>query len=207
MVISSLILIGYHFCYAYSESFFPDPDVWIWICSVPRCRTFWFTDVIIDQFTMKNSSWNNFGFPLSWIRIRICGPITLAGQIRIRDILVRIRILGSVPLTNGSGCGSVPKSSVTFRMQKNLCFSYFFLFKLMKLNFKSFKIVKICLMIKIKFLQENFCIKILFCNDYFSPLNTFMRKRKDPFCTCDGSGCGSGRPRNLGTYPDLEHWG
>jgi len=24
---------------------------------------------------------------------------------RIRDILVRIRIFGSVPLTNGSGCG------------------------------------------------------------------------------------------------------
>jgi hypothetical protein len=47
---------------------------------------------------------------------------------RIRDILVRIRmlirILGSVPLTNGfecgSGCdcGSVPKSSATLRMQK-----------------------------------------------------------------------------------------
>ncbi len=38
----------------------------------------------------------------------------------IRDILVRVRmrILGSVPLTIGSGCGSVPKSSVTFGMQK-----------------------------------------------------------------------------------------
>ncbi len=49
---------------------------------------------------------------------------------RIRDILVRIRmrmrILGSVPLTNryGCGCGSVPKSSVTLRMQK----IYFFIF-------------------------------------------------------------------------------
>jgi hypothetical protein len=37
---------------------------------------------------------------------------------RIGDILVRIRIRGSEPLTNWSGCGSVPvpKSSVTFRM-------------------------------------------------------------------------------------------
>ncbi len=36
---------------------------------------------------------------------------------RICDILeriqMRIRILGAVPLTNGSGCGSVPKSTVT----------------------------------------------------------------------------------------------
>jgi hypothetical protein len=50
---------------------------------------------------------------------------------RIRDILVRIqmriRILGFEPLTNG--CRSVPKYSVTFRMQK--------------IKFKSFKIVKI----------------------------------------------------------------
>ncbi len=35
-------------------------------------------------------------------------------------------------------------------------------------------------MIKIKFWQEIFCIKILFCNHYYSPLNTFMRKGKDP---------------------------
>jgi hypothetical protein len=39
---------------------------------------------------------------------------------RICDILVRIRmrirILGSVLLTNGSECGSVLNSSVTFRM-------------------------------------------------------------------------------------------
>jgi hypothetical protein len=25
-----------------------------------------------------------------------------------------------------------------------------------------------------------FCVKILFCKHYFSPLNTFMRKVKDP---------------------------
>jgi hypothetical protein len=37
---------------------------------------------------------------------------------RIRYIFVRIRILGSVPLTNGS-------ASMTFRMEKNCIFSYF----------------------------------------------------------------------------------
>jgi hypothetical protein len=62
---------------------------------------------------------------------------------RIHDILVwiRLRILGSIPLTNGSG---------------------------------------------------KFSIKILFCNHYFSPLNTFMRKGKDPGGPKTyGSGCGS----------------
>jgi hypothetical protein len=33
--------------------------------------------------------------------------------------------------------------------------------------------------LKIKFFGE-FCVKILFCNQSFSPLNTFMRKEKDP---------------------------
>jgi hypothetical protein len=33
--------------------------------------------------------------------------------------------------------------------------------------------------LKINFLQK-FCVKILFCKYYFSPLNTFMRKGKDP---------------------------
>jgi hypothetical protein len=47
------------------------------------------------------------------------------------------------------------------------------------MKFKSFKIVKICLMIKIYFKQECFFIKFLLCNHYFSPLNTFMRKGKD----------------------------
>ncbi len=41
---------------------------------------------------------------------------------RIRDTMVPIQMphCGSVPLTKGFGCvcGSVPKSSVTFRMQK-----------------------------------------------------------------------------------------
>ncbi len=41
--------------------------------------------------------------------------------------------------------------------------------------------------IVIQFWERNFCIKILFGNDYFSPLDTFMRKGKDP-------------------DPDPEHW-
>ncbi len=35
------------------------------------------------------------------------------------------------------------------------------------------------------FLQENCCIKILFSNHYFSPLNTFRRKGKDPYPLSD----------------------
>jgi hypothetical protein len=41
------------------------------------------------------------------------------------------------------------------------------------MKFKSFKIVKICLMIKIKFLERKFLY-------YFTPLDTFMGKGKDP---------------------------
>jgi hypothetical protein len=46
------------------------------------------------------------------------------------------------------------------------------------------------------------CIKILFCRHFFSPLNTFMRKEKDPdpdpggpkTCRFCRSGSGSGSP-------------
>jgi len=45
----------------------------------------------------------------------------------------------------------------------------------------------------------NFCVKILFCKHYFSPLNTFMRKGKDPdpdpYLVTNRSG--SGRPKNM----------
>ncbi len=41
------------------------------------------------------------------------------------------------------------------------------------MKFKSFKIVKMCLMIKTKFLTR----KLLY---YFSPLKAFMGKGKDP---------------------------
>ncbi len=104
----------------------------------------------------------------------------------IHDILVQIRIPGSVPLPNGFGSGSH--------------FSYFFLIT--------------CPQALSSVLQLNFllklCIKILFCKHYFSPLNTFMRKGKDPDLflwlirlinpdpggpkTCRSRGSGSGFP-------------
>jgi hypothetical protein len=47
-------------------------------------------------------------------------PIKEIVSVSIRDILVRIRmrIPGSLPLTNGSGFGSLSKSSMTFGMKK-----------------------------------------------------------------------------------------
>ncbi len=47
----------------------------------------------------------------------------------IRNILVRIRIPGSVPLTNRSGSNSGSDSSLILRMQKNISF-YFFSYNL-----------------------------------------------------------------------------
>jgi hypothetical protein len=48
--------------------------------------------------------------------------------------------------------------------------------------------------LKIKFFGK-FCVKILFCNQSFSPLNTCMRKDKDPdpdpYLKTNGSGSGS----------------
>ncbi len=44
------------------------------------------------------------------------------------------------------------------------------------MKFKSFTIVW---WLKLKFWQENFCIKILFGNYYFIPPNNLMRKGKD----------------------------
>jgi hypothetical protein len=58
----------------------------------------------------------------------------------------------TVPLFYGSGCGSVPKSSVIFRMQK----IYFHILYVLLVKLKSFKIVEICLVIKIKFLARKF---------------------------------------------------
>ncbi len=54
--------------------------------------------------------------------------------------------------------------------------------------------------LKFFFLLLKFCVKILFCKHYFSPLNTFMRKGKDP--DPDSylwlkNGSGSGRPKNI----------
>jgi hypothetical protein len=48
------------------------------------------------------------------------------------------------------------------------------------MKFKSFNIVKTCSIIKnFNFQQENLCIRILFSNYSFSPLNTFLRNGKD----------------------------
>jgi hypothetical protein len=56
-------------------------------------------------------------------------------------------------------------------------------------------------MIKTKFIARKFCIKILFCNHYFSPLNTFYEKREGSGLVKNGSGCG--KPKNI-QIPQLE---
>jgi len=114
-----------------------------------------------------------------------------------RDILVRIRILESVPLTKGSGCGSgsVPKSSVTFRMQKFYFFHIFQFFN--KGNLKALKLLKLCLMIEIKFLQENCCITNFILQPLFQSNQHFYEKRTrsraGSVLITNGSGCGSRR--------------
>ncbi len=94
--------------------------------------------------------------------------------LEIRDILVRIRIRGSIPLalTNGSEFGSgSPTPFFGDLMDTNVFSSYLLLIKL--------SAGTLSLALKISFLLK-FCVKILFCKHYFSPLNTFMRKGKDP---------------------------
>ncbi len=83
----------------------------------------------------------------------------------IRDILVRIRSCGSIPLTNGSD-----SFLQWLKMQKKI-FHIFFL-QLTRRHF-IFSLKKFFLLLK-------FCVQILFCNHYFGPLNTFMWKGKDP---------------------------
>ncbi len=54
--------------------------------------------------------------------------VPLRSVFRIRDILVRIRILGSVPLINGYGTRILHFSSMTFKMPtKNISISFYFL--------------------------------------------------------------------------------
>jgi hypothetical protein len=90
-------------------------------------------------------------------------------SVRIRDILVRIRIRipGSVHVTNGSGSNRL-LSSLVLRLQKKYLFSYFFLITCPQAHHLQSK--------KFNFLLK-FCVKILFSRHYF---NTFMRKGKDP---------------------------
>ncbi len=107
---------------------------------------------------------------------------------------------GSVIFWYGSGCGCGSSDPYFWLNATKNIFKYLFMFK--KIKFKSFKIIKNILTIKIKFFATKFFFKIWFCNHYYSPLNTFMRKRKDmesdsdPLVT-NGSGCGSARPKNI----------
>ncbi len=72
----------------------------------------------------------------------------LAAVFRIRDILVLIRILGSVPLTNGSGygsgSGSLLFSSVTFQtLLENNCFlQIFMLISILKVHVNQYSKIK-----------------------------------------------------------------
>jgi hypothetical protein len=126
-------------------------------------------------------------------------PLKNKAVLGIRDILVRIRIRipGSVPLTSGSNSGFDSFLS-DFKDAKKIFFSsyYFFITCLQAHHLQSKKF---------NFLLK-FCLKMLFCRHYFSPLNTFMRKVKgpDPYLwlmdpdpggpkAC-GSGSGSGSP-------------
>jgi hypothetical protein len=54
---------------------------------------------------------------------------------------------------------------------KKIFFSYFFLITCSQAHHLQSEIKKILL---------KFCVKILFCRHYFSPLKTFMRQGKDP---------------------------
>jgi hypothetical protein len=85
----------------------------------------------------------------------------------IRDILVRIRISGSVPLTNGSGSDYFLH---WFKRCKSLFLSVFLITCPQAHHLQSKKF----------YILLTFSVKILFCRHYFSPLNTFMRKGKDP---------------------------
>jgi hypothetical protein len=88
----------------------------------------------------------------------------------IRDILVRIGILKSVPLTFGSG--SIPYPTPFFidfqNTKKN---SYFFL--------SRYACGQVISQRKLNFLLK-FCVNFYFAGTLFSQLDTFMEKGKDP---------------------------
>ncbi len=111
----------------------------------------------------------------------------------IRDILVLIRIRGFVPLTNRTGSNSGSGSFFSdFKDAKKLFFLIFFSYNLPAGTLSSD-------------LEIQFCAEFLFCKHYFSPLNTFMRRGKNPEPDPEpylwlfpfGSGSGSGRPKNM----------
>ncbi len=81
---------------------------------------------------------------------------------------------GYIPLTNGSGPGSNSGSDSFlhyFKDAKKKFFCTFFLITCPQVHHLQSK--------KCDFLLK-VCVKMLFCRHYFSPLNTFMRKEKDP---------------------------
>ncbi len=83
---------------------------------------------------------------------------------------------GTVTFWYRSGCGSVPNSLVTFRLQTK---SFFHIFNVSIRKFKKFKIVKICLMIKI-FCEEIFGFKFFLQPLFQSAQNFYQKKGKDP---------------------------
>jgi hypothetical protein len=86
-------------------------------------------------------------------------------QCWVRDIFVRIRIRGSVPLTNGSVSNSGSDSFL-------ITFFLFFLYLYPPTRTLS-SVLKIIFLLK-------FCVQILFCKHYLSSLITFVKKGKDP---------------------------
>jgi hypothetical protein len=70
--------------------------------------------------------------------------------------------------------------SVTLRMQKNV-FSIFFYYNLPAATLPSvFNLLLHYRQSLIYCFKDKFCVKILFCKHYFSELDAFMRKGKDP---------------------------
>ncbi len=117
---------------------------------------------------------------------------------QIRDILVRIRILKSVPLTNGSGCGSgsVPKFQWLLGCKKNKFFHIFQCFKNEILKLQNCK--NMFWRIKFNFNQENFVLKFYFA--------TIISVRSTLLWDREGSGSGSVRYLWL-TDPDADPGG
>ncbi len=103
----------------------------------------------------------------------------------IRDILVRIRIPGSVPLAIGSGSDSGSNSGSNYIL-------HWFEGCTKKYNFLIICPQQHHLQTEIFNFLLKFSVEILFCRHFFSPLNnTFMRKGKDPDPVSDPQGFGS----------------
>ncbi len=116
--------------------------------------------------------------PLEHVHFRKIRPV-----LGIRDMLVRIRIWfhGSVPLSNGSRSDSFLQ---WLKECKKIIFCIFFLITFPWAHY---------LQSLIYCFKDKFCVEILYCKHYFSPLNTFMRKEKDPDLDPGGPKiCGSG---------------